>query len=311
MLYQSTKIVSIFNRLLGQDPWMRKGGFQAIYKCPFCTHRKKKLEIAVGGEDFGSYHCWICGVSGKSFHTLLWKLKASQNFYSELSQYTGGPTRYQKKESDVPEFRLPNEFISLIEPNKTFECANALDYLKSRSIKKEDIIRYNIGYCESGEYKNRIIIPSYDKDGHLNFFCGRDYNGHTNISYMLPPWDKDIIGFELLINWAQPVTIVEGAFDAISIRRNAIPLFGNTMSDKLLLTIIEKQVSEVNIVLDNDAFAKAVSIYNILTRHSIKTKLIKLDEKDPSVLGFSRVSEIIRESQSTGYEDMIYMKMNS
>lgn len=312
MVYQSTKIVSIFNQLLGESAWIRKGGQQAVYHCPFCTHRKKKLEIAVDGEDFGSYNCWICGTSGKALHTLLWKLKAPPSAFTELSKYTGGPSKYTKS-TDVEEVRLdlPDEFISLVDGEKTMEYVNALDYLRSRKITKEDIIRYNIGYCESGDYRNRVVMPSYDADGKLNFFCARAYNNHTNMAYMLPPWDKNIIGYELLINWAAPVTIVEGTFDAIAVRRNAIPLFGNTISDKLLLKIIESGVEEVNILLDNDALRKAMAIYTILTRYSIKTKLIKLEQKDPSVLGFNKVTEIINASSSTDYEDMVLMKINS
>jgi len=310
MVYQSTKIISIFNQLLGPS-WLRKGGQQAVYRCPFCNHRKKKLEIAVGGEDFGSYNCWICGTSGKALHTLLWKLKAPRHVFTELAKYAGGPTKYtQSSESKETHLSLPAEFISLIDAEKTVECVNALDYLRSRKITREDIIRYNLGYCVGGDYKNRIIMPSYDLDGRLNFFCARSYNNHIKPSYILPSWDKNVIGYELFINWSEPITIVEGCFDAIAVRKNGIPLFGNTISDKLLLKIIESNV-EVNILLDNDAFKKAMEIYSILTAYSIKTKLIKLEQKDPSVLGFNRVTEIIESSTSTDYEDMVLMKINS
>ena len=36
-----------------------------------------------------------------------------------------------------------------------------------RGLSFDDIIRYNLGYCLSGTYQNRIIIPSYDSDGQL------------------------------------------------------------------------------------------------------------------------------------------------
>ena len=39
----------------------------------------------------------------------------------------------------------------------------------------DDILKHNIGYCDEGKYSNRIIIPSYDSDGQLNFFVGRDF----------------------------------------------------------------------------------------------------------------------------------------
>ena len=48
-----------------------------------------------------------------------------------------------------------------------------------------------------------------------------------------PKVSKDIIGFNLFINWNEPIVIVEGAFDAIAVKRNAIPLFGKVILDKL------------------------------------------------------------------------------
>ncbi|MEW3852040.1 hypothetical protein QOZ73_32900, partial [Pseudomonas aeruginosa] len=87
-------------------------------------------------------------------------------------------------------------------------------------------LRYNIGYCCDGSFKNRIIIPSYDKNGDLNFFSARDFLNTSSYKYLFPKWSKDIVGNELFINWSEPITLVEGSFDALSIRNNVIPLFG-------------------------------------------------------------------------------------
>ncbi len=55
---------------------------------------------------------------------------------------------------------LPSEFKSLIEPNNSIEYKHAISYLKRRNITLDDIMKYNIGYCESGVYSNCIVIPS-------------------------------------------------------------------------------------------------------------------------------------------------------
>ena len=111
----------------------------------------------------------------------------------------------------------------------------------------DDILRYNIGFCGDGEYRNRVVIPSFDKNGDINFFTARAYYEGNYYKYMLPPWPKDIIGFELFVNWNEPITIVESPFNAITIRNNAIPLFGTSMSNALKERIIMSGIPRVNL----------------------------------------------------------------
>ena len=89
-----------------------------------------------------------------------------------------------------------------------------------RGLRPEDIVKYNIGYCETGEYEDKIIIPSYDDDGKLNFFVGRSFY-QSKYKHKNPKVSKDIVGFDLLVNWDIPLVLCEGAFDAIAIRRNS------------------------------------------------------------------------------------------
>ena len=56
---------------------------------------------------------------------------------------------------------------------------------------------------------------------------------------------KDIIGFDLFINWDEPIILCEGVFDAMAFKRNAIPLFGKTVMNKLQKKIIEKKVKTI------------------------------------------------------------------
>ena len=88
-------------------------------------------------------------------------------------------------------------------------------------------------------YQNRIIIPSYDSDGQLNYFVGRDFY-KSNMKYKNPPIPKDIIGFDLYVDWDEPIILCEGVFDAMAIKNNSIPLFGKTILPKLYSKIVEK-----------------------------------------------------------------------
>jgi DNA primase len=122
----------------------------------------------------------------------------------------------------------------------------------------EDIVRYNIGYCERGLYANYIIIPSYNEHNQLNFFAARSFTD-ADFKYRLPSWSKDIVGFENQINWSLPVILVEGPFDAIKVSMNAILLFGTQVLPELHEKLITK-AQEIYIGLDPDAKQTALKL---------------------------------------------------
>jgi len=313
-MLQQEKLVSLLNRVMNQNARLRKGYTQAMYHCPFCNEQKKvpKLEICLEGSDSGSWHCWICNSAGTTLKGLFFKLRAPKQYLEELFSITGYVYRENKETVQQEIHILPSEFKSLNVNSSSFEFEHAWYYLTERKITKNDISRYNIGYCEHGEYAKRIIVPSYDKDGNLNFFSARDYSGESRFKYMLSPWAKDIIGFEVFINWNEPVTLVEGVFDALAVKNNAIPLFGTSMPFALKLALVKYGVRRVNIVLDNDALKQAIDIFDRiedLRTNKLDIHLIRLGEKDPSVLGFEKVNEIIKSSKPLEFSDLMKYKI--
>ena len=85
-------------------------------------------------------------------------------------------------------------------------------FLHNRGLTYKDILKYGIGYCSEGLYGNRVIVPAYDSDGQLNYFVGRDFY-NSKMKYKNPPIPKDVIGFDLYINWDEPIVLCEGVFD--------------------------------------------------------------------------------------------------
>ena len=309
-MLKESQLFSLLDKVLNQCAYVRKSE-EAVYFCPFCSHYKKKLEINVRTQE---WHCWICNASGKSIRSLFYKLKLKESYFDELYKIVGKRWIRPENEERPIDLSLPNEFIPLWKPSKSFDYGHAMSYLQDRRITMDDILRYNIGFCEQGEYRQRVLIPSYDKDGNVNFFAARAFHEGNTYKYMLSPWPKDIIGFELFINWQEPITLVEGTFDAIAVRNNAIPLFGTTMTFALKLAIVTNKVKRVNIVLDNDALKQAVDIFDRiedLQTGIIDIHLISLGEKDPSVLGFDVVNELIEKSKAFEFSDIIKAKLNS
>jgi len=307
-MLKESQLFSLLDKVLNQTSYIRKGE-EAVYQCPFCSHHKKKLEVNIRTQE---WHCWICNSAGKSIRSLFYKLKAKDCHFEELYKIVG--QHWSKPENDVRPVNLcfPDEFIPLWTPTSSFGYGHAMSYLEDRNVTMDDIIRYNIGYCDNGIYENRVMIPSFDKNGDINFFAARAYDSSYQ-KYMLPPWSKDIIGFELFLNWDEPITLVEGPFDAIAVKNNVIPLFGTVMPFALKLAIVLNKVKRVNIVLDNDALKQSIDIFDRiedLQVNKIDIHLIELGKKDPSVLGFEAINELIYNSSPFDFCDIIKARLN-
>lgn len=308
-MLKESQLFTLLDKVLNQSAYIRKGE-EAVYFCPFCSHYKKKLEVNVRTQE---WHCWICNSAGQSIRSLFYKLKAKESYFNELYKIIGGswrPSENRQEHSMV--LSLPDEFVPLSKPSKSSAYGHAMSYLIDRHVTMDDIIRYNIGYCEEGAYRQRVVIPSYDRDGNVNFFAARTYYDVDSYKYMLPPWPKNIIGFELFLNWDEPITLVEGTFDALAVRNNVIPLFGTTLTDDIRLGIVTNRVKRVNIVLDKDAMKQAIKIFDKIKKiQEIDIHLIELGEKDPSVLGFKAVTELIDKSKPLEFSDILKAKLNT
>jgi len=296
-------LLSILESVIGRSK--KTSGNNVSFKCPLCNHYKHKLEIDLNTQ---YWHCWVCNAKGRKLYTLFKKIGATATQVKDLNDTTGTYIPIKKDKSEY--VSLPSEFKLILNGNKSNpEFRNALMYLKNRNITKHDIVKYGIGYCETGQYEKMIIIPSYDKDSKLNFFTGRSYYKDATFKHKNPKVSKDVIGFELFINWDAPITIVEGAFDAIAVKRNSIPLFGKIILDNLKKKIIEKKVQDVYIALDNDARSKALDICQYFIDNGINVHLIELDDKDPSDIGYNTITDIIYKTKPISGSDLMLKKM--
>ena len=258
----------------------------------------------------GKWHCWVSNQGGHNLFQLFKKVGANNKQFDELKQYVGDFYYTDKEKNDSKERTvvLPNEFKTLWNGEDSIVKRHALSYLYKRGITDSDILKYNIGYCVEGLYTNRIIIPSYDEKGDLNFFVGRDFY-NSKMKYRNTPTTKNVIGFELFINWDEPIILCEGVFDAMAFKRNAIPLFGKTIMSNLQKKIINNRVQTIYLALDNDAIKDAIKISDNFINNGIDVKMMKFKEKDPSEIGFENLLRLIDKTQKTKFSDIMKMKL--
>ena len=253
-------------------------GDELLFTCPACNHHKRKFSVNL---DKNAYKCWICDYRGRNLRRVVRRFGS----YIQLQKWDAITNRTDlERFSDLfmePEFgtsaqklELPPEFISLCHDKIPATGMYALRYLRSRGITKEDIVRWKIGYCFSGEYRNRIIFPSFDNDGDVNYFVGRSYNGDS-YKYKNPKASKNIVFNHLYVDWNKDLTIVEGIFDAL-VAGNAVPILGSTLrTDSDLIREIVRNDTPVYIALDPDAADKERRVIKTLLKYDIE--LYKID----------------------------------
>jgi DNA primase len=302
-------VVSTLSNTLGSYSTL-KGNELAFY-CPFCNHHKQKLQI---NTETQKWHCWTCNSGGRKLTSLLRKLDVDRKTISVIREIYGDSNwTPQQDDTDTKVFiSLPKEFISLSEEPKGFnpEYKNAIYYLTKRGITIKDIIKYNIGYCKEGLYAQRVIIPSYNSDGSLNYFVSRSYYPENKMKYKNPPISKNIICFESQVNWKEPIILCEGVFDAITIKRNAIPLLGKFPSKQLVEKIFMSGVNNIIISLDNDAMAEALKAAEYFRKNGINVKMMYLKDKDAADMGYENFYEELKKTKEFNSEELLLMKIN-
>lgn len=304
-------ILPILRQFLGEEKRSthKTGHENYAFFCPLCNHYKPKLEIDL---ITGRWHCWKCDSKGRSPYSLLKRVNAPKHtLLSVREKYsTVGVLRPHSIISPQEvHLELPSEYVSLKQPvSESFAAKLATKYLERRGLTQNDVDRYEIGYCPSGQYSEKIIIPNRNAEGKLNFFTGRSYNPNSTFKFKTPSVEKDFVGFELFISWKFPVILCEGALDAITIRRNAIPLYGKTISNKLKEKIIKENPPRVYIALDPDAARDVAKIAEYFVNSGIETFLVDLKDGDPSEIGHENFWRLLANAKQIQASDSFEMK---
>jgi len=302
-------LVSTLNSVLGIGKKTSKGNY--AYHCPFCNHHKLKLEVNLSESEKGEHpwHCWVCDKRGKSLTKLFKLIAAPADKIAEVKSLVKYVSEHLEVTVTNTKVELPPEFKSLIESNNSIEYKHAISYLKRRNITSDDIIKYNLGYCDNGKYSNCIIIPLYDEYGVLNYFTARSFDKNSSIKYKNPDVSRNIIPFELFINWNIPITLCEGPFDALAIKRNVIPLLGKNIQTALRKKLVTSKVQKIYIALDKDAIKQALSFCEELLNEGKEVYLVDMDDKDPSEMGFKKFTSLIQNTLPLTFSGLFEKKL--
>lgn len=296
------RIYGILASFLGES---KQGGYdndttQYQFNCPYCAEEKGgpdgKYNCEVSLEIL-KFHCWADDMAGslsklikrfggrsllKEYYEIVKSLKSSELYqFSEISEKT----------RDKEPIRLPKTYKRI----NLRDCGerNLISFLKKRKIDQWTIDRFKIGYTtwdeEDKSWACRLIVPSYDEFGRLNYFVGRDYlparpdSEFKRVKYKNCDADKKEIVFqEWLIDTDSDITLVEGALDCIY-GPNTIGLLGKflTKESALFKFLVERARARVIICLDNDTKEiETLKICRLLNETKLSGRIwyIRMDE---------------------------------
>jgi len=283
-------LLSLIEDILGEPRKHNDFQGQISFDCPTCSYDIKGLDDGDGKGNLevnykrNVFKCWACSETHDthgSIHKLINKWGSSR--HKKQLSLVMPDTFLSKGDVKYEQVKLPKEYIKFSEVSVGMKLTHfykeAYNYLISRGITDVIIERHNIGFCVSGPFMGRIIVPSYTNDGELNFFVARSW-GKGGIKYKNPRASKEQLIFnEYLIDWSKDIYLCEGVFDSFFLP-NSIPLLGKFINDYLWGNLYDKAQKNIIICLDGDAWLDAQKLYYKLNGGRLhgRVKLVKLPE---------------------------------
>jgi hypothetical protein len=285
--------VKFLQRSLGTCS-LGKDGLNINVRClnPKCSSlaNKTKLKLVIKLDD-EKYHCWVCDIRGVGVARLFKKYVPTH--FDESKKYFNN----KRIKSDIVEVvdetvKLPNGFKLLATSvnAKDPDTKAVVRYLYSRGLTESDLWRYKFGTCTSGAHRRRVIFPSFDSDGALNYWSSRTIDNDKLPKYKnVKAKRNEIIFNDLNIEWNKPLVLVEGPFDLVKCAVNSTCLLGSVLDEKFALfhkIVINK--TPVILALDADANDKSHKIANKLYEFGIDVNVMPLGK-------FNDVGEMSRQ----------------
>ena len=296
------KIYDILSVVLGES---KQGGYisgcmQYQWNCPNCAAEKGGVDGKYNLEtsfSLGKFHCWACDSKGnlsyligrygnsqllKEYQNEIKSINESKLYdLSSFMDLLNGDVRENEETLRLPKTFTKIDISSL--KNKKLKM-----YLEKRNISQDIIDKFGIGYTQwDGEefsMRSRLVVPSYDENGFLNYWVSRDFTGYDKrIKYKNCDADKKEIVFQdNLINYNADIILVEGALDCIYYP-NSVSMLGKFLlkDSELFRKLYNKANANIIICLDGDTtIEETKKIYNMLNigRLRGRIKYITLQE---------------------------------
>lgn len=298
----------------------QKGDYLWIL-CPYHLDKTPSLTVCIEPKNkhYGMFKCWSCNTVGnildfiidnlgKSLEEGVSFLSSSITEVDEWKKLILDKARKHKIYKDIIE--LPYSFRKISEDNGRF-----IKYLKRRGI-ENNLNEFNIGYCESGYYRERIILPIYHNKKLVSFGArsvfSNSYLKETGIKKILYPANTkvnkvlfpDITECELY----DKAFLVEGIFDVLTLHQLGYKNVFTTFSNKISKTqaFLLSRFKIIHVIPDADEGGEILieNSKNMLLNSKILISRLKegdVNSNMKSIKDLIKKTKIIKDSKNTKY----------
>lgn len=255
-------------------------------------------EYRHSGDELNYYQCPVCGTDG-------WKVYVNPTtgrwFCFALKHGAGG---HVKVAADVDALRVMyqqrNAGLELVWPEVTLPEFQPLGQMARRYLARRGLTERQCHRLRLVEMtgKGYVIIPSIGWHGQIVHWTARQYVllGSNGPRYLSAPVSKPpfIPG-----GWrpSARLVLVEGPFDAINVwrttRLTAVCIGGTTASATMVQALKAMNPREMDIMLDGDATAKAITLKNHFTDQCAVTVHKLPMNEDPGSLDGRTLREML------------------
>jgi hypothetical protein len=287
-------------------------------RCPIpeCESRrdKGKVKLSIRTDDFRN-HCWVCGWTAHTLAPIIRKYGTREQMVDYRERIH--PTANWSRKEDVagsPIVRLPADFQLLATSTSMHPDVKALRlYLTRRGLNENDFWYYKFGYSSEFRWRRRVIMPSFDARGSLNYFVARAVDPDRPKRYDNADAIKTEIVFnEINIDWTQRLVLCEGPFDMVKCGENVAPLLGNTLREEsALFCAIITNTTPVAIALDSTETKKALRLAAKFAEYDVPAAIIDVTPfKDPGEMTKQEFQEALERSITTDWGSRLSAKLN-
>lgn len=278
--FSLTDKVSFFESVFGKGR-ISGNGINFDVRCPICAPTdptKKKLSIRT---DDDRCHCWVCGFRARSIAPLLRKF-GSQSQQLKYREMIGGPDSpsglVTGEKIEDHKLELPGDFCILpLAPVSDPDVKAAWRYILDRGLSEKEAWYFKLGLSNEPKWKRRVIMPSFDSTGTLNYFVARAIDKGRKPKYDNPPVDhRTVIFNEINIDWSKPLVLVEGPFDSTKCPDNTTALLGSDLSEQHeLFNRILLNETPVYLAMDGDMWtSKMPKIVQKLEEYDVDVRVV-------------------------------------
>lgn len=285
--------------------------------CPVCAPKdKNKKKLAIRTDDDRN-HCWVCGYRSRTLVPLLKKYFGNAKLQEYKSKFLPdfSKTSVEDDVTDGQKLELPYDYKILANASmQNRDFREVLKYVKDRGLSERDIWFYKLGVSEEKRWHRRVIVPSFDSQGKLNYFVARAIDKFRKPKYDNPDFDKlPIIFNELNVDWTKRLVLCEGAFDMFKCGDNTVPLLGSDLNeDSSLFNMVLVNNTPIAMALDGDMWeTKTIKNCRKLVSYDIDVHLVDTrSHSDPGSMTKQQFKEALNVAKPFVWESSFSTKLS-